>query len=226
MRNVEKRAKARELRLQGLSLREIADEVGVVRSTVSGWVRDIELEDHQIKAIDERGLARLIAQNHGAKANRDRFRAMREEYQQDGRKRAKENPTPLHIMGCMLYWGEGSKDRKELVFVNSDPGMMILFCRFLREEMRVTDDSIVIHVTSHSNDPEVQKRQERYWLDLLELPDTSLRKTIYKEGNPRVRHRIIEQGICRVAVRKFEILQHIYGAIQEYAGIDKPEWLG
>lgn len=226
MRNVEKRAIARQRRQEGWSLREIADELGVVRSTVSGWVRDIELDDHQIQAIDERGLARLVAQNKGAKANRDKFRVIRQAYQEAGRQRARENPTPLHIMGCMLYWGEGAKDRTELVFVNSDPGMMVTFCRFLREEMAVDDEAIVIHVHSHSTDPEIIYQQEQYWLSLLELPQTSLRKTIYKEGNPRVRHRVIENGICRLAVRKSDVIQHIYGAIQEYTGIDKPEWLG
>ena len=33
-------------------------------------------------------------------------------------------------------------------------------------------------------------------------------------------------GTCRLSVHSTAIVQHIYGAIQEYAGFDRPEWLG
>jgi hypothetical protein len=32
-------------------------------------------------------------------------------------------------------------------------------------------------------------------------------------------------GTCRLSVHSTAIVQHIYGAIQEYAGFDRPEWL-
>jgi len=226
MRSVEIREKARQLRREGHSLGDIAAQVGVVKSTVSYWVRDIELDDSQILALDEAKRARLRAQNRGAKANRDKFRAMRTAYQQAGRLRARENPTPLHLMGCMLYWAEGAKGRTEVAFVNSDPVMVLIFCRFLKEELSIPDERIVLQVTSHSLDIEVNEKQNQYWRNFLGLPQSCLRKTVYKEGNPKARHRILENGICRIAVHRGEVLQHIYGAIQAYAGIDKPEWLG
>jgi hypothetical protein len=33
-------------------------------------------------------------------------------------------------------------------------------------------------------------------------------------------------GTGRLAVASTAVVQSIYGAIQEYAGIDRPEWLG
>lgn len=226
MRNVELREKARQLRLQGNSLGQIATELGVVKSTVSRWVRDIELTEEQTSNLDEKKREKLRSQNKGAKANRDKFREIRLSYQLAGRLRARENPTPLHLMGCMLYWAEGAKARTEVAFVNSDSEMMLLFCRFLKEELKIPPDMIILQVTSHSNDVEVNRRQNQYWLNLLDLPVSSLRKTVYKEGNPNVRHRVLENGICRLAVHRAEVQQHIYGAIQEYAGFEKPEWLG
>ena len=32
-------------------------------------------------------------------------------------------------------------------------------------------------------------------------------------------------GVCTLTLGRTEILQHIYGAIQEYAGFDEPRWL-
>jgi len=226
MKSVELRQKARKLRFEGHSLGDIAAQVGVVKSTVSYWVRDIELHDSQILALNEAKRAQLRGQNRGAKANRDKFRAIRQTYQDAGRLRARENPTPLHLMGCMLYWAEGAKGRTEVAFVNSDPEMMLIFCRFLKEELNMPDERLVLQVTSHSLDVEVNEKQNQYWRNFLSLPQSCLRKTVYKEGNPKARHRILENGICRVAVHRSEILQHIYGAIQEYIGVDKPEWLG
>ena len=32
-------------------------------------------------------------------------------------------------------------------------------------------------------------------------------------------------GVARLSVHKTEKVQHVYGAIQEYAGFDEPAWL-
>jgi hypothetical protein len=32
-------------------------------------------------------------------------------------------------------------------------------------------------------------------------------------------------GTCRIAVHDTQLVQHIYGAIQEYAGFERGEWL-
>lgn len=226
MKSVELRARARELRKQGYSLGDIAAEVGAAKATVSLWVRDIELDEIQLDMIGQKRSQKLRMQNKGAQANRHKFRTIRQAYQEAGRLRARETPTLLHAMGCMLYWAEGAKTRTEIAFVNSDPEMMVLFCRFLKEELNVTDDLLVLQVTSHSRDPEVNRAQNEYWLKLLNLPESCLRKTVHKEGNPVARHRVLTNGICRLAVHRSEYLQHIFGAIQEYIGIDKPEWLG
>lgn len=39
----------------------------------------------------------------------------------------------LHVAGCMLYWGEGNKGKNDLAITNSDPDLLRLFLRFLRE---------------------------------------------------------------------------------------------
>jgi hypothetical protein len=36
---------------------------------------------------------------------------------------------------------------------------------------------------------------------------------------------VLPYGTARVSVCSVVVVQSIYGAIQEYAGIDRPEWL-
>ena len=33
-------------------------------------------------------------------------------------------------------------------------------------------------------------------------------------------------GTCRVTLHRAAVVQSIYGAIQEYGGFERPEWLG
>jgi len=32
-------------------------------------------------------------------------------------------------------------------------------------------------------------------------------------------------GTCEIAIHETRLVQQVFGAIQEYTGIDKPEWL-
>ena len=41
----------------------------------------------------------------------------------------------------------------------------------------------------------------------------------------RLKGNILPYGTARVRVNSTFLVQSIYGAIQEYAGIDRPEWL-
>jgi len=79
----DERRRARKLRAEGLSVREVAEIVGVSQASASVWVRDIVLTRAQRCALDERG-ARGRAE---ALARRSaEARAQRRLYQQEGRR--------------------------------------------------------------------------------------------------------------------------------------------
>ena len=44
-------------------------------------------------------------------------------------------------------------------------------------------------------------------------------------ASKRLKGHILPYGTARLALHSTFIVQSIYGAIQEYAGIDRPEWL-
>ncbi len=219
----EVRAQARAMRLQGISVNEIARILGISKSSASIWVRDIELTEDQIRHL-KANQKRYEQQNKGAKANQARASALRLKYQQEGRLKAREN-RPLHQAGCLLYWAEGAKDRNEVYFVNSDVHMLRMFMRFLREEMQIRDEEISLYIHCHYPDPEQQRRIEVYWITMLDLEENCLRKTQVKKGSD-TRKNILINGVCGIRVaRSTRLAQHIYGAIQEYAGFEHPAWL-
>lgn len=212
---------ARKLRREGLSMREIERRLGVARSTVSLWVREIELTDHQREELHARGLS---ARSH---ARRIYYRARRRVYQEEGRALARRG-EPLHAAGCMLFWAEGSRRRNVAQFTNSDPTMMAFFIGFLRRYFEVPNDGISLVCNLFSDHEERQRQIEDFWLATLDLPRSCLTKTMvnrYSRYSKRTRMNKLPYGTCRLTVNRTHVVQHLYGAIQEYGGFDRPEWL-
>jgi hypothetical protein len=99
------RLEARRLREhEGLSMKQIASIVGVSLSSVSLWVRDIELD-----AVKNASMRSRAARRRG-EARAAHARALRRDAQGRGRERAVHG-DPLHLAGCMLFWAEGDKHR-------------------------------------------------------------------------------------------------------------------
>lgn len=221
------KAEARRLRQEeGLSLIEICEQLHVAKGTAHYWLKDIPLTEEQLETVKQRREGRYKGRAAGGKANREKFRKLREQYQQEGREKAKEL-DPLHIAGCMLYWAEGAKTRNSVQFVNSDEAMILYFLYFLRNCMGVLNEAVIIRINCYLGNGVTQAEIEQYWLDLLNLPKTCLGKTTInnRPSSSQQKGRKLLYGVCEISVHKTEMAQHIFGAIQQYSGIDKPEWL-
>ena len=129
----------------------------------------------------------------------------------------------------MLYWAEGSKERNTVVFANSDPAMMEMFTRFLRACFSLTSEDLVFRLNVYTNNGLEIDEVELFWMDLLRLSRRSPRKHVvnhFPTSSSGKRTRKLPYGVCTLRVkRSTRIVQHIYGAIQEYSGIEQPAWL-
>ncbi|MCI0709308.1 MAG: hypothetical protein L0154_04015, partial [Chloroflexi bacterium] len=163
----DKREEARSLRRQGISIIVIARQLKAPKSSVSTWCRDIQLTPEQEAALQHSD-ARRKAQVKGAGANVAIHREKRRRYQEQGRQKACEG-DPLHLAGCMLYWAEGSKRRNMVEFVNSDPEMMVLFNRFLREALSVDKEKIKFSIRCYMGNGVPLTEIEDYWSTLLDI---------------------------------------------------------
>jgi hypothetical protein len=82
--------------------------------------------------------------------------------------------------------------------------------------------------TSSLDHLERQREIERFWLDIVGLPETSLCKSTvntYSKYSKKKRQNKLPYGTCRVTVSRTRVAQSIYGSIQEYAGFERPAWL-
>lgn len=133
------------------------------------------------------------------------------------------------MAGCMLYWAEGAKDRNVVKFANSDVAMVRFFVRFLKQCFGVRSSDFRLRLNVYTNNGLSLREIEDRWLDALELPRTSLRGhslNSYPTSTSGKKRRKLPYGVCFLTIAKStRILQHIYGAIQEYAGFEEPRWL-
>ena len=223
----EARDAARRLRKEeGLPLNVIAERLGVAKSSVSRWVRDVELRPEQHAAL--RALnPRYNGQLRGQGGRRESARAARLAAQEHGRRLAQSH-DPLHAEGCMLYWAEGAKNRNVVVFVNSDADLLTLFLRFLRRCYDVVDSDVALSVNCHVAAGRDPAEITRWWLNRLSLPAACARApTVNKVSvaSRRRRGNVLPYGTARLVVYSTFIVQSIYGAIPQYAGVERPEWV-
>jgi hypothetical protein len=213
-----------------MPFKRIAAEVGVSVGSVFLWAGDIQLteEQHAQNLRGPRGPVNAGRLREQAAKWGESCRAKRRAYQEQGRLRARGGDS-LHLAGCMLYWAEGSKSRNALAFVNSDASMMLCFRRFLTDALNVPASQIRLRLNVYTGNGRSIEEVERYWLELLALPATCLRKHTVNHrptsSSGRARNKL-PYGVCTLVVHNTQVVQHVYGAIQEYGGFEEPAWLG
>jgi AcrR family transcriptional regulator len=209
-----------------MALREIAERLGVSKSSVSRWCRDIDLSADQEAALRAKNPA-LNGQLLGMRARRERCRLRRIEAQEHGRELARAG-DPVHRGGCMLYWAEGSKTRNAVQIVNSDADLLVAFLHFLRVCYSVPDRAVTLSVNCFLGNGLTLHEIQDWWLARLDLPAACIRRAVVNRpsaASKRLKGNVLPYGTARLTVHSTDVIQSIYGAIQEYAGIDRPEWL-
>jgi len=221
MKNKEKE-EARLLRKSGLSIKEIAKKLKVSTGSVSLWVKDIQLTTSQILQLQ---LQNPIFNNqlNGVKTIKNNAYQQRINYQNIGKTKAKEKNL-LHMAGCMLYWAEGAKHRSACIFCNSDLIMIKFYLKFLRECFNIQNDMLKIHINCYTNNGLTIEEIESYWQNELNLPKSCFGKTtadnLSKYSQKKKAKNKLLYGTLKIKVLKSVwLVQHIYGAIQEYTGV-------
>lgn len=214
---LEKKNEAISLRKNGLSVREISNRICVSKSSVSVWVRNIVLTKEQIEKLKPGG------------KNVHFFMGKRKKYQDQGREKAKEKDIE-HAIGCMLYWGEGTKARNTLSFTNSDINVHKTFVGFLRKYFNVNNGEIGIHVNCYLDHGVSINEIYNYWIDSLDLNGCKYYKATIRDPSKSSFHSgrkksKLKYGVMKLSVGNTKIIQQIYGSIQEYCGFIEPKWV-
>jgi hypothetical protein len=219
------RDRARELRKQGIAITKIAKELGCAKASVSIWTRDILLTEEQKKNLLDKAI--LSSNMSGGTMTRiSAFRQRRIECQNRGRNRIKSE-DPLYLAGCMLYWGEGAKGKNQVKITNSSISMIVLFKTFIERFFEVNKDDFILTINCYTDIHSLEEI-EAYWLNKLSLNRSNLRKgqvNNFPKSSKNIKSGKCEWGTAALIIHRTDIVQEIYGAIQEYASFDNLDWL-
>ena len=169
-----------ELRRKGYAINAIAQEIGVAKSSISRWVRDIQLTAKQSDKL------RLAPFTDSAVEHRRAARLKNElQKRQNVISTAKtEIPsidiTNLWLMGVMLYWAEGGKTQRLVRFSNGDPEMIKIMIKFFKDVCLVPDNKLRGYIHIHQNLD--YQAAEVYWSDTSGIPLGQFFKT-YRKPN-------------------------------------------
>ena len=174
MKRIE-RDKAIQLRLKGYSLNEIRSKLKVSKSSVSLWVRNVELTEAQKERLRQKGFYREAVEKRRASRLANE-KAKRDLVINTARKSIdKISKKQLWLIGVMLYWAEGGKTQKTVRFSNSDPEMIKIMMVFFRKVCRVPEAKFRGHIHIH---PHLDHNgAEKYWSFVSGIPHSQLYKT-------------------------------------------------
>ncbi|WP_433398502.1 hypothetical protein [Streptomyces sp. CA-146814] len=186
------RAKARELRLQGMTYDQIQVELGCSASSVSLWVRDLPKPERRRTREESSAIGR-----RGWEATLQRRDAERQAQKQKASDEVGAmTDRELFLLGVGLYWAEGTKSKpyrtqERVTFVNSDPGMIEVFLDWLRL-LRVDDDRLRFHVLIHETADVAGA--ERFWADLTGARTAAFGKTSIKKHIPKTNRKNVGEN--------------------------------
>jgi hypothetical protein len=135
------RQQARRLRGTGLPLAEIAARLGVSKSSVSLWVRDVAFEPLPRPARGRRRAPNALQRRKQGEI--DRLVA-------EGRERiGRLSEREFLVAGVALYAGEGSKRDGAVKFANTNPRMVAFYCAWLRRFFEVDEARLRVRLYLH-----------------------------------------------------------------------------
>lgn len=172
------------LRMQGLSISEIAEQSGLAKSTTSLLLKGVVLNDTAKKRLD---LKVVNSRKKGLLS----LRRKREEFYQlqknDVLKKIQKVDFKLEhykLLCAFLYWGEGGKQGSCVSFINSDPEMIKTFLFLLRKAFDIDEKKLrgLIHLHSYHEEVEIKD----FWSKITNIPKNQFTKSFLKKNTGKI----------------------------------------
>lgn len=172
------------------------------------WLSDIKLTDKQINRLSRKGdearkLGSLALKNQRLEKTSEIIKKASSEIEN-------LSLNDLMLIGITLYWAEGSKQKehdpsKQVIFSNSDPKMIQIFLKWLKECLGISSERIVFEIYIHKTHKKSIEELSTYWSNVTGFPISKLKKVYYKKNKVhsiRKNRGIDYSGVLRISVTK------------------------
>lgn len=200
--------KAIQLRKSGKSYSEILTDIPVAKSTLSLWLRSVNLSKKQKQTLT---LKKLQACWRGGEVKkRKRIERSNEIIKQAKNDVGEVSDRDLWLAGIMLYWAEGSKEKEYspgtgLIFGNSDVSMVRFYLQWLKKCLLISENRLVFEIYIHETHKDKIENVRQFWSEKTGLPLYLFKRVYFKKnkvnGN-RKNKGIDYNGLLRITVRE------------------------
>jgi hypothetical protein len=192
--------KAIELRKQGLTYREILEQLPVAKSSLSLWFSDMPLSKEEKNVLKKRRDSNISKGRIMAAASNRKHKIAREQiYLVEARKEfVTYINEPLFHTGVSLYWAEGAKRNDSFLFMNSDSAMIDTMLQWIEKYTEYSRHDLGFRLYLHQ--PFMHQQWEKWWAKELQVDLSQFKKTIIKPTNLGIKKRPNYKGCLRVEV--------------------------
>lgn len=171
---------SRLLRSQGFSILHIAKQLGVAKSSVSVWVRDVVLDTSARALLEER-----VKQNHKKIVDRHAFTRTFAQlsYFNLGAELVSRNSFTCDICKMILasiWWCEGAKNFTSVCFTNSDPNLISLFLGLFHKSFICDQSKFRVRMQIHDFHNESELLE--FWSKVTGIPKAQFRRSYNKKS--------------------------------------------
>jgi AcrR family transcriptional regulator len=184
---VEEQERARVLRARNMTLQDIATELGVAKSSVSRWVRDVEFTPSK---------RRTGPRSRPHPAHEAKLMQIAQLNSEGVARVGTLSDEAFLAAGIALYAGEGSKTEGAVRFANTDPTMVAFFCRWFRRFFEVDESRLRVRVYLHQG-LDLDAAQA-HWSNVTDVPLSQFRAPYRAVPNPSIRRNKHEFGCVYV----------------------------
>jgi len=213
---LEMKSKARSLRKKGFSVKDIQKKLGVSRSSVSLWVRDIQLSKKQQERLYlNKKTGALRGSIIGAKEKQKEREELTRKLLAEGEKEVGDvSSRDRFIAGIALYFAEGDKADGHVSFNNSDPNAIRFMANWLREFCNISEEKLRGSLYIHDDLDEYKAK--RYWSKLTRIPLGQFTKSYIAPNNlNRLRKKKHIYGVFRISISSTILHRKITGWISK-----------
>jgi transcriptional regulator with XRE-family HTH domain len=170
---------ALRFRKNGRSIKDIAKGIGVSKSTVSLWCRDVCLSKSQMLKLRKKMIkGGYEGRLKGARMQYERRIEREKEFRKQGlEKIGRLSERDFLIAGVALYWGEGQKKGCEVRVSNSDPKIIKFMLRWFKRVWGINKDEITPFIIINKIHKNRVDEVEQFWSKITKIPKEKFTKT-------------------------------------------------
>jgi len=189
--------KAIFLRKKGLSIRYIENQLGIPRSTLSGWFKNIKLNKKQKDKLHQDWIDALFEARKKAaivhkKQGHNRREAIRREVK-DFFSDINIDKKTAELVMATFYLAEGTKKENCFVFANSNAEILKGIIKLLRFSHKIEESKLrcCLHLRKDQN----ERQSIKYWSDILSIPEIRFLKTQFDKRTIKKTYESYK-GVC------------------------------